>query len=64
VHAVHVWIKLNPILYWLSGQMLHLSPSKANPGTHAHAEALALPVCSVVRVDGQAVQLWSPASGL
>ena len=50
VQAVHVWIKLNPILYRLSGQMLQLSPSNANPGAHTHAEALALPVCSVVSV--------------
>jgi hypothetical protein len=61
VHAVHVGIKLNPILYRLSGQMLHLSPSNANPGADTHAEALALPVCSVVSVAGQAVQLWLPA---
>jgi hypothetical protein len=40
--------------------MLHLSPSNANPGAHTHADALALPVCSVVSVAGQAVQLWSP----
>jgi len=44
--------------------MPHLLPSNTNPGEHAHAEALALPVCSVVSVAGQAVQLWSPVYGL
>jgi hypothetical protein len=41
--------------------MLHLSLSNANPGADTHAEALALPVCSVVSLAGQAVQLWLPA---
>jgi hypothetical protein len=41
--------------------MPHLVPSNTNPGAHTHAEALALPVFSVVRVSGHLEQFWSPA---
>ncbi len=61
VHAEHVGSLLKPLLYRSAAQMAHSAPSNANPGAHTHAEALALPVCSVVSVAGQAVQLLSQA---
>ena len=64
VHVVHVCTKLKPVLYKLSEHMPHLLPSNTNPGEHTHAEALALPVFSVVSVSGHLEQLWSPVYGL